>query len=75
MAREEAFAQVWQYLSPLRKRQTSPLLPPKGHEPLDPAAFPLQTGIFQGTAGGAMIVVVDPPGKPTPSWWAATFFG
>jgi hypothetical protein len=33
---------------------------PKGHGPQDPAAFPLQTNRFQGTAKGAMIAIVDP---------------
>jgi hypothetical protein len=36
------------------------LLPPKGHGPPAPAAFPLQTGHFKEPPEGAMIAIVDP---------------
>jgi hypothetical protein len=53
---------LWQYFLPLRKekRQTSPLLPPKGTDPRTPAAFPLQQGRFLGGHDRAMIPIADP---------------
>jgi hypothetical protein len=43
-----------------KKKQSSPLLPPKGVDPPDPVAFSLQTNRFQGTAERAMIATMDP---------------
>jgi hypothetical protein len=48
---------------------------PKGHGPPDPAAFPLQTGVFLGATMGAMMAVADPSGRhPSaarpPCWFA-----
>jgi hypothetical protein len=43
---------------PVTNRQPSPLLSPKGADP-GPQAFSLHNSTFSGTAGGAMIAVVD----------------
>jgi hypothetical protein len=53
---------LWQYFVRLPKADES-IAAPKGRVPSDPAAFSLQTGRFQGTAGKPMIAVVDP--QPT----------
>ena len=60
-----------QYLSPWRKkRQTSPLRPPKSTDPGTLRAFSLQTGRFRGTAGRAMIAIVDPRPSRRRGGWA-----
>jgi hypothetical protein len=63
-----AMPPLWQYFSrPLR--QTSPSLPPKGTDPVPCGLFPLQTTRFQGTAGGAIIAILD-PWQVDAGWWA-----
>jgi hypothetical protein len=47
-------------LAPVVKNEDEAIPAPKGHEPQDPAAFPLQTKHFQRTAKGAIIAIVDP---------------
>jgi hypothetical protein len=52
---------LWQYFSvAVRKRQTSPLLPPKGADPGTLRLSPCKRAVFQGPQGGATIAIMDP---------------
>jgi hypothetical protein len=46
-----------------KKSQTTPLLPPKGADPGPPSPFPLQNGLFRGTAGRGHDRLSWTPGK------------
>src|SRR6266516_2919849 len=60
-----------QYFSRLRKkRQTSPLLPPKGADSGPHGPFPCKSAGFGGPREGTMIAILDPLASPTAVGWA-----
>jgi hypothetical protein len=53
-------APLWQYFSKAKKKQWSPLLPPKGTDPRTLWLFPCKPAVFRGPPEGAMIATMDP---------------
>jgi hypothetical protein len=48
----QGHAPLWQYFSRLLKRQTSPLLPPKGTDPGPLRAFPCKPAVLRDRRKG-----------------------